>query len=353
MDEEIILGQADICKYMYGFVDSMTLRCVVELGIPDIIHSHGRPITLTEILNGIPNLSSSFDINYLQGIMTILVRRRVFAVHKFDPKDGTNLTEIRYGLTPSSKCLLKDSKFNLAPFVLLETHPWITDPWNYLGKCVQEGGSGFVKAHGSDVFKFGSDHPEFFKLFYDGMECSTKVLVQVVLDKYQQVFKDVKSIVDVGGGTGMMISEIVKNHPHIKGINFDLPHVVAEAPDYPGVEHVGGDMFVEIPQADAITMKGILHDWNDDACVKILENCKKAIPKNGKVIIIDCVLNPDGDDLFDDIKVVSDLGMRVHCSDGKERTEAEWEKLLKKGGFPRYKITHVVTVQSMIEAYPE
>jgi precorrin-6B methylase 2 len=77
----------------------------------------------------------------------------------------------------------------------------------------------------------------------------------VVLAEYKDGFSCVGSLVDVGGGTGGMIAEIVKAHPHIKGINFDLPHVVAIAPTRQGVSHVGGDMFEAIPNADAIFMK--------------------------------------------------------------------------------------------------
>ncbi|KAI8010902.1 Xanthohumol 4-O-methyltransferase [Camellia lanceoleosa] len=82
-----------------------------------------------------------------------------------------------------------------------------------------------------------------------------------------------------------------------------------------------------------------MHDWNDEDCVNILKNCWKATPeKTGKVIIIDVVLNPEGDGIFDDIGLVFDLLMIAHNSGGKERAELEWKKVLEEAGFPRYNI---------------
>ncbi|OVA00532.1 O-methyltransferase [Macleaya cordata] len=355
--EERLQGQADIWSHMFAFADSMALKCAVELGIPDIINSHGRPITISEITDAIitvsPVPSSSPDTNCLSRVMRLLVRKRIFSV-QIHPESGQTL----YGLTPSSKWLLKDSEFSLAPMVLAELHPWLISPWNYLSKCVQEGGIAFEKAHGSEIWDFALANQDFNKLFNGGMACTAKIVVNAILVNYKEGFDGVGSIVDVGGGTGMMIGEIVKAHPRIQGINFDLPHVVATAPECEGVAHVGGDMFVDIPHADAVIMKWIMHDWSDKDCVRILKNCRKAIPKEtGKVIIFDCVLPPDGPDdkggLFDNTRLVFDLLMIAHSSGGKERTEVEWKRLLKDGGFPSYKIIQIPALLSIIEAYPE
>ncbi|KAF3327814.1 S-adenosyl-L-methionine:O-methyltransferase [Carex littledalei] len=140
------------------------------------------------------------------------------------------------------------------------------------------------------------------------------------------------TLVDVGGGVGVILSMITSKYPKIKGINFDLPQravlialctqILPRYVHYShlsfsikkqrkvhydvmsvmvsgriGVEHVGGDMFASIPIGDAICimMKWILHDWSDEHCQNILKNCYKALPENGKVIILDCIVptNPD------------------------------------------------------------
>ncbi|XP_024019968.1 xanthohumol 4'-O-methyltransferase [Morus notabilis] len=355
-DEASLRGQAEIWKYMFNFADSLALRCAVELKIPDIINSHGGPITLAQIASSIPNTSSDPDISCLARIMRLLVRRKIFTAHQ--PSDGSGNSTILYGLTHSSKWLLRDTlgddQHTLAPIFLMETHPWLVSPWHCFSRCIKEGGIAFEKSHGREIWDFASENPEFNKLFNDGMECTAKIILKAILSEYKDGFDYLGSLVDVGGGTGGALSEIVKSHPHIKGTNFDLPHVVATAPAYPGVSHVGGDMFESIPNADAVFMKWIMHDWGDEDCVKILKNCRKAIPeKSGKVIIIDVVLNPEGNGLFDDTGLIFDLVMVAHASGGKERTENEWKKILKEGGFSRYKIVKIPALTSIIEAYPQ
>ncbi|KAJ9171084.1 hypothetical protein P3X46_019132 [Hevea brasiliensis] len=346
--EELLRGQAEVWQLMFAFADSMALKCAVELRIADIIHSHSTPITLSQIASSIDSPSHP-DIPYLTRIMRLLVRRNIFTADR--PSDGG---ETLYGPTHVSRWLVHDSDRTLAPMLLMENHPLTTNPWHCFSQCVKEGGIAFKKANGSEIWEFASQNPEFNSMFNSGMACTARVVIRAILVGYKNGFGCVGSLVDVGGGTGDLVSEIVKSHPHIKGINFDLPHVVATAPEYKGVCHVGGDMFEAIPNADAIIMKWIMHDWGDEDCVKILKNCRKAIPeKTGKVIIVDVVLKPEGDDLFDDTGLVFDLLMIAHSSGGKERTELEWKKLLEEGGFPRYNIVKIPALTSIIEAYPQ
>lgn len=144
----------------------------------------------------------------------------------------------------------------------------------------------------------------------------------------------------------------MKAFPHIKGINFDLPHVIAIAPKYDGVTHVEGDMFNAIPKADVAILKSILHDWNDEDCIKILKNCRKALPqKTGKLILFEQLLHQEGAESMEDIVLASDLLMIAHTGGGKERTELECKSLLKNAGFPRYKLISDPGVPSIIEAY--
>ncbi|KAI3795357.1 hypothetical protein L1987_38009 [Smallanthus sonchifolius] len=100
-------------------------------------------------------------------------------------------------------------------------------------------------------------------------------------------------------------------------------------------------------------MKWILHDWSDDECIKILQNCRKAISKEtGKLIIVEIVKHPLAHDIFDDMRLTYDLVMFSHFSGVRERTEREWKKLLHEGGFQRYNIIKIPALQSIIEAFP-
>ncbi|PPR97920.1 hypothetical protein GOBAR_AA22748 [Gossypium barbadense] len=320
LDEARLQGQAEIWRYMFSFADSMALKSAVELRIADIIHSHGVAITLSQIASCINGSLTSPDITTLARIMRLLVRRKIFTVHH--PLDGGDPL---YDLTHSSRWLLHDSEQTLAPMVLMENHPWLIAPWH----C-------------------------FSHLFNDGLASTSKVVTSAILSGYKQGLSSIESLVDVGGGIGGLISEIVKAYPHIKGVNFDLPHVVLAAPAYNEISHVGGDMFHVIPNANAVIMKWVLHDWGDEDCIKILKNCRKAIPReNGKVIIVEVVVKAEGSGVFDDMGFIFDLLMIAHSSGGKERTEVEWKKILEEGGFSRYKIIDIPALPSIIEAYPD
>ncbi|XP_057954950.1 (R,S)-reticuline 7-O-methyltransferase-like [Malania oleifera] len=352
-DQAKLSGQAHIWQLMFAFADSMALRSAVELRIADIIHSHGSPITLRQIASAITPTPAA-DITSLGRIMTLLVRKSIFTATVPPPSDGGSCADTLYGLTPSSRWLLRDAELTLAPMVLLENHPLLMHPWYCFSNCVREGGIAFQKAHGRQIWEFAGADPEFNAMFNAGLACTAKITLEAILSEYKDGLADVGSLVDVGGGTGSAIAEVVKACPHIKGINFDLPHVIASAPALPGVCHVGGDMFKSIPKADAVFMKNIMHDWGDEDCIKILKNCRESIPKKkGKLIIVDVVLQPNGNEFFDEIGIALDLTMLAHSSGGKERIEKEWEKVLQEGGFSRYKIIKILALPSIIEAYPE
>ncbi|KAM6554898.1 hypothetical protein CsatB_015660 [Cannabis sativa] len=357
-NEASFQDQAEIWKYMLNFGDSMALKCAVELRLPDILHSADGPMTLSEIAAAIPDAPSP-QASHLFRVLRLLVRRKIFTSQE-DKVSGETL----YGPTKLSSWLLHEpaptsdsdsSIMTLAPMLISENHPWHANPWHKLSEFIREGGlAPLEKELGCLQFDFAAKNPLYNKLLNNAMACTARITIRTLLSHCgDDLFNGVGSVVDVGGGTGRFISEIVKSYPHIKGINFDRPHVISTAPAYPGVTHVGGDMFQQVPSADAVVAKWVLHDWGDELCVKLLKNCRKAIPeKGGKVIIVDIVVEADGKGVFDDTGVVFDVLMLAHNTGGKERTEKEWKSLLDQSGFPRYKITKIPALQSVIEAYP-
>ncbi|KAK9126264.1 hypothetical protein Scep_015110 [Stephania cephalantha] len=99
-------------------------------------------------------------------------------------------------------------------------------------------------------------------------------------------------------------------------------------------------------------MQWILHDWPDETCIKLLKNCRKAIPERGKVVIVDAVLQPESESMYEHTRVAFDLLMLAHAPSGKERSELEWKQIFYASGFPRYNIIEMPTLQYIIEAFP-
>lgn len=283
----------------------------------------------------------------------MLVRGEFFST--VNPNSGQS-DQILYWLTPASRLILQDidSDLNYAPMVLMHHHPKLLAPWQYLSPVIKEGGVAFEKAHGRSIWGLLSDDPDFNKVFHAGLACTAKIGFRMIATEYEHVFADVRSVVDVGGGTGTAVTEIVKAFPHIKAINFDVPHVISIAPQCPGVTHVEGDMFKAIPNADVAILKSILHDWSDEDCVKILVNCRKAIPeKTGKIILFEQLAEQEAEKAMDDTVSASNLLMKVHTGAGKERTELQCKILLEKAGFPRSRLISSPGLPSIIQGYLE
>ncbi|KAJ7538864.1 hypothetical protein O6H91_11G066100 [Diphasiastrum complanatum] len=350
IDEYALEGQLIIWNTIFAFASSMALKVAILLDIPDILARAGPEATLSseQISAELPSKEPKAD--YLKRILRFLAVKKIFSETAVENSFGVK--EWRYGLTNASKWLVKENNdLCLAPMAVMELDKVTQAPWHHVNECVLEGGDAFERANGTDIWNYASKLPHFNNLFNEAMAAASNISISAVLRHYDG-FKDLSTLVDVGGGVGLTISKIVAAHPDIKCINFDLPHVVAVAPSIPGVEHVEGDMFQSVPSADAIMMKWIMHDWDDERCTKILRNCYRALPEKGKVIIIDAVLDPsEKTDPYTFLRCSFDLNMIALTNGGLERTREEWHNLLIQAGFQSYKIFKIPNLQSVIEAY--
>lgn len=354
MDEgatESFQAQAHLYRHIYSFIGSMSLKCCVQLGIPDIIHNHGEPITLSELVSALRIDQNKASCIYR--LMRMLVHSGFFATTKVDRDEEREA----YVLTPFSKILLKDNINCLSPFVLAMLDPVIMTPWQFLGDWIQGTKQGpFEIANGKAFWDHMGQNPRFKNLFHGAMESDSQMMNLVIKD-CNPVFEGLSSLVDVGGGTGIVARVISEAYPQLKCTVFDLPHVVANLPATASgnLSFVGGDLFQQIPSADAILMKLVLHAFDDEDCIKILKRCREAIPTEGgkgKVIIIDIVINVEKDEHeLTEAKLFFDMLMMVVVT-GRERTEQDWAKLFMAAGFNDYKITPLFGLRSLIEVYP-
>ncbi|XP_048327138.2 desmethylxanthohumol 6'-O-methyltransferase-like [Ziziphus jujuba] len=349
VDVSALKGQAEIWKHITSGMISSLLKCAVDLRIADIIHTHGGPMTLSEIASKISD-APSLSISSLERVMRLLVYKNIFAAHHPSDVAGQTL----YGLTDLSKWILQDCKPNLAKQIQLINHPDFMRPWQYLSQSIRDGDTCCNKAFGCTVYEYAATQkPELDQLLTDCYSNTADTDTVALIDAYKENggLNEIRTLVDVGGRTGRDLHEIVKANPHIKGINFDLPRIIAAAPTYEGVTNVAGDMFDSIPSGDALLLKTTLRDWPDDIVLEILKNCRKAIPdKNGKVIILDTVAEGKNHRL-EESYMRSDIFLLV-VTGARQKTEMEWKNVINEAGFPRYKVIKIPSMLSIIEAYP-
>nr|AEF14418.1 isoflavone O-methyltranferase [Onobrychis viciifolia] len=344
---EIFQGQALLYKHIYAFIDSMCLKCIVELDIPNIIHNHGKPIPLPELVSILKVPETKFD--NLGRIMRYMSHNGFFVIVKTQEE-----TEEAYALTAASELLVKGSDLCLAPMVECVLDPTLSGSYHQLKKWIyEEDLTLFGVSLGSHFYEFLNNNPDYNSSFNEAM-ASDSHMIHLALRDCNFVFEGVESIVDVGGGTGITAKTICDAFPKLKCIVFDRPQVVENLSGSNNLTYVGGDMFQSIPKAEAVLLKYILHNWTDKDCIKILKKCKEAISsdgKKGKVILLDMVINENKDDQrLTQIKLLMDVTMA--CLNGRERTEEEWSKLFTQAGFQDYKISPLTGLLSLIEIYP-
>ncbi|KAK3042829.1 hypothetical protein RJ639_001102 [Escallonia herrerae] len=311
----------------------MVLKSAIELDLLEIMAKSGPGafISPSELASQLPNQNPTAPV-MLDRILRLLTTYSVLNCTLKNLPDGR--VERLYALAPVCKFLVKNADgVSVAPLLLMNQDKVLMESWYHLKDAVLDGGIPFNKAYGMTAFDYHGTDPRFNKVFNLGMSNHSTMTMKKILETYDG-FQGLTSVVDVGGGTGATLNMIVSKYPTIKGINFDLPHVIEDAPTYPGVEHVGGDMFVSVPKGDAIFMKWICHDWSDEHCVKFLKKCHEALPDHGKVILAECVLPEAPDTTPATQNVVHiDVIMLAHNPGGKERTEKEFEALAKEAGF--------------------
>ncbi|RVX09447.1 Trans-resveratrol di-O-methyltransferase [Vitis vinifera] len=192
---ELLQAQAHVWNHIFNFINSMSLKCAIQLGIPDIIHNHCQPMTLHELVAKLP----------VRPNKTLCVYRlmRILA-----PPEG-----------PS---------FERNTFLLL-LDPDLTEPWDYVSAWFQnDDPTPFFTAHGRTIWDYGCHEPRFNNFFNEGMASDARLVTSVLVKECKGAFEGLNSFVDVGGGTGTVAKTIVEAFPHLHGTVLDLPHVVAD-----------------------------------------------------------------------------------------------------------------------------
>ncbi|KAK9724916.1 hypothetical protein RND81_05G108300 [Saponaria officinalis] len=344
VNERDIMGDNEASSFATtlatGVVVPMVLNAVIELDVFEIIKRFGPGayVTPAQIANKLstnnPNAGTMLD-----RMLRILASHSILSCSTRPVVGDDGRVEMCYGLTPVSQFFTKgDDGVTLTSLLRLIQDKVTIDSLSHLKDTVLEGICPFEKAYGMSQFEFTEKDSRFNKIFNKAMANHSFTTLKKIMENYKG-FEGISTLVDIGGGNGTTLNMIISKYPSIRGINLDLPHVLANAPSYEGVEHVPGDMFVSVPKGDAMFMKWITHDWSDEECIKLLTNCYDALPEHGKVIICDYIV-PMWPETSDATRTVLQLDvlMMAISPEGKERTELEFKALAKRVGFQGFRV---------------
>ncbi|GAB4855050.1 hypothetical protein Ancab_039743 [Ancistrocladus abbreviatus] len=350
-DDELFLSAAQMVN---SIAFSTVLNVAIELGVLEIINKAGPDAQLSavDIAAQLPTSRNPNAPAMLDKMLHLLATFSVLSCSVVAATKDAGARRRVYGLAPVAKYLVRDEDgICLGPVMSLVHDNVSLQSWSKLQDAILEGGIPFKLVHGVHAFEYSGLDSRFNKVFNTAMFNLSTIIVKKIIQSYKG-FENINVLVDVGGGIGNTLEAITSKYPKIKGINFDLPHVIQHALPCSGVKHVSGDMFESVPTGDAIWMKGILHDWSDDHCIKLLKNCYKALPSGGKVIVVTSIVAEELE-TSTCAKYISlmDITLMIQLVGGKERTLKEFQALANAAGFTNIKIMCNVYHVSVMEFY--
>jgi O-methyltransferase/methyltransferase family protein len=329
------LPQFAMLQMITGFWVSRAIYVAAKLGLADMVKD--RPKTADELARLTGTHAPS-----LYRVLRALASVGVFA------DDGQG----HFAKTTLSETLRSDTPGSMRALAMVELGQEHFPAWGNLMHSVKTGEIAFDNLFRQSAWEYYARNPEDASNFNKSMKGLTELVNEAVMSAYD--FSGVHKVVDVAGGTGGLIVAILKTNRQMRGVLFDLPHVIAEAGpllDAADVrdrcETASGDFFVSVPAGgDAYVMKWIIHDWDDAKSKTILENIGKAMKGNGKLLLIETVV-PEGN--HPDLSKFLDLNMMV-MTGGRERTEAEFNSLLAASGFKLRRVIRTASPVCVIEA---
>ncbi len=327
-------GRDELRSMLVGYRISAALSVAAELGLADQVA--GGPRTAADLATAV-----SADPDVLHRLLRALSTVGIFAAHA----DGS------FALTPLGEGLRSDVAGSLRPLGRTLQDPAVWSAWGHLGHSVRTGENAFEALHGMEIWAHRQAHPEHNAIFNDNMAAHSALVADAVADAVD--FSAWSSVVDVGGGRGILLEAVLGRHRHLTGVVFDRPHALPSSPTAGTPESVAtrwattsGSFFDAVPAADAYLLKYILHDWPDDRCVDILRSCRRTLSLGGAVLVVEALL---GDPAYEIETAFADLNMLV-LPGGRERSEQEYAALFGAAGLELTAVTPTGTRMSVLEA---
>jgi len=329
--------QVAMLQIVQGFYLSRAVYVAAELRLADLVEE--RPKTAEELAE-----TTQAHAPSLYRLLRALASVGIFSED----------SERRFSLTPIAATLQSNKPGSLRELVMVEVAADHYPAWGELLHSVKTGEVAFHKVFGMDAWEHRARNREHGQLFDDAMASFGNVVNQTVIHSYD--FSPFSSVVDVGGGDASFLADLLDVQHGIRGVLFDLPQVAPGARkklNDRGLESrcevVEGNFLESVPEgADAYFMKWIIHDWDDGDSVALLENCRRAMGKESRLLIVEAIIPPANEPSFHKFM---DLNMLVMLG-GRERTEDEYRSLLDSSGFILSGITPTQTEMNVIEAIP-
>ncbi|MCY9515888.1 methyltransferase [Paenibacillus apiarius] len=327
-----------LLRMFAGSLISQTVYAVTELRIPDLLAE--GPRTCQELA-----ALTQTEASMLYRTMRFLCDEDIFR----------ETEEQTFELGPLGPLLRSDMPDSLYAHALMYGQPWHSQPAGHFLESLTKGISAFEVKYGTNVFSYLAKHPEAELIFQNSMTAYSRSIIPSILSAYD--FSPFDTVVDIGGGHGILMEQLLTSCTQAKGIVFDQPAVIEGTTQFmkqSGLEErcvcVGGNFFEAVPEGgDAYMMKHIIHDWSDEESVSILSNCRSVMKKDGKLLLFEIVLGSGNEAHFGKLLDMEMLAM----STGKERTQAEYERLFQQSGFRLNRIVPTSTHVSIIEGVPK
>ncbi len=315
---------------------SQAITAAADLGIADALAN--GPLSAEDLAAAV-----GADRDALARLMRALISRGIFRQRR----DG------RYDLTRLAQPLRSDAEVSLAAWARWLGSPENREHWSHLSESLRHGECIACEARGQSLFEFLAGQPELQDIFNQAMTGVSEISIAPLVAAYD--FTPYGTIVDVGGGRGRLLAAMLTAAPHARGVLFDQPHVVAEAPAelrkhrvLDRVRIAEGSFFDDdIPAGgDAYVLKNVIHDWPDEEAVRILSNVRASADAGKHLLLVELVI-PEHNREFAGKWL--DLEMFVSAT-SRERTADEYGRLLDSAGFHLKRVVETVSPFSVVEA---
>ncbi|MFF2659056.1 methyltransferase [Kitasatospora sp. NPDC058032] len=316
-----------------GFLFPAALRAAADVGVAD--HLADGPATPAELA-----AATGTDTRNLYRVLRLLATRGVVS------EDAQG----RFTLTDAGQALRGDVPYSVRTAVQMLTDRTMWRPAGELTHCLTEGTTAFENIFGMPFFDHFAKDERTAAVFHVGMAAMSdqeNAPIAAAPD-----FPPSGTVVDIGGGHGGLLLEVLRRNPGLEGVLYDRSHVLAgnrlgAHPEITGRWTVQeGDFFAAVPTGDVLMLKRITHDWDDDACVTLLGHCARALRPGGRVLVLDAVVPPGNEP-----HQSKDLDLMMMASlTGRERSAGDFAELFARAGLRLSRVIPTPTVLSVVEA---